>query len=456
MKRRILSFLLTVVVFITGAFTMSGCKPKTKEYSKVVGENSPDAQYLIMMFTNTHIDQIENYLPQMKQLYGENDPESDRLYGFGVIGPMMLNQSIEQMQDVVNKAFDYAEYYNIPVYFQLDDQNNYTDIFGNETDIRFWEEPDMCEWTAFPEEGEKYGNEYDGGVPRFWFNWGNWEYAPAVPNFNSKRYQELMYRNLNEGVLNPLIERYNKLLREGKGYLFAGLATGWETHIPDNSKIYETPRNASGAAERFEMRRFGYAALHEMGYTELRVRKEAAENGKKVNEYMDELLYEVIDEHISYMSSIPASRGIIKRKVYSHIVSLASVGEASSFKPPIGVAANEYNTAGFTMNVESCPFDIEVMMKEILEKDPDADGYACAEGYARGYHDESVATDYFTALFGGDCRMITAFGYTDPPTSAFYFNRSSSDGYVKAANKWLKKEMLPDFNFATRKEAANA
>lgn len=75
-----------------------------------------------------------------------------------------------------------------------------------------------------PEEGEEYGgqNKY-GELPRFWYNWGSWRVANPVPNFASQKFRELIVHNLKEGFLKPLNERYNKLKKEDKAYLFAGL-----------------------------------------------------------------------------------------------------------------------------------------------------------------------------------------------------------------------------------------
>lgn len=130
---------------------LGGCE---KEY-----EDLRDDKYITMVFTNTHYEEVESYAPEMKYLLGENDPSTGRMYAAGYIGPMLLTQSIEQMQEEVNMAFDMAEKFNIPVYFQLDDINNYTTLFGGDAEVKYWEDPSMCEWIAFPEEGEEYGGQ---------------------------------------------------------------------------------------------------------------------------------------------------------------------------------------------------------------------------------------------------------------------------------------------------------
>lgn len=114
---------------------LGGCE---KEY-----EDLRDDKYITMVFTNTHYEEVESYAPEMKYLLGENDPSTGRMYAAGYIGPMLLTQSIEQMQEEVNMAFDMAEKFNIPVYFQLDDINNYTTLFGGGAEVKYWEDPSM-------------------------------------------------------------------------------------------------------------------------------------------------------------------------------------------------------------------------------------------------------------------------------------------------------------------------
>jgi hypothetical protein len=61
-------------------------------------------------------------------------------------------------------------------------------------------------------------------------------HAKAFPCFESPGFRSFVLNQYQNGVLDPLMERYNKLISEGKEYLFAGLAIGWETHIPDYSE----------------------------------------------------------------------------------------------------------------------------------------------------------------------------------------------------------------------------
>lgn len=433
---------------------LTGCG--TGEIMKV-NDNSPDdIQYMIFQLTNTHWEEAEYYIQEMKVLYGENDPSTKRVYGVGLMGPMLLNQSIEQMQACINAGFDYAEKYNIPIYFQLDDQNNYTSYFGNDTDIKFWEDPSMCEWVAFPEEGEDYGGQQYGEIPRFWYNWGIWRYAPAAPNFESPKYKALIERNMREGVLKPLLARYDKLLKAGKGWLFAGLANGWECHIPNLSDpqfsgmFNQTILAPDGEAmQSYERRQFGYNALHTLGYTQKTLRREAETRGMRESDLVIELLCGVIQRHMEVMSKQCYDAGIARHKIFTHIVSLASVRPASTFSPAISASVNPYAIPGFTMSPVSCVFDLDVIEEEIAKVDPDVKEFAVAEGYCAGYREQADAEKYFETFFGGNCRLITCFGYTDS-SGTFSYDRSPDFGFVIAVNEWLSGDLLPGFVWADR------
>ena len=129
--------------------TITSCqKAKT-----VINTGEEKMQYMMFMFTNKSYATIEDYLPEMKQLYGDMSIAKKKMYAFGVVGPMVLTQSIEEMQTEVNTCFDYAEKYQIPVYFQMDDLTNYSTAFGSGAEKKFYEDPLMCEWTKFPEAG---------------------------------------------------------------------------------------------------------------------------------------------------------------------------------------------------------------------------------------------------------------------------------------------------------------
>ncbi len=439
-------------------------------------KDGPD-RYIILMFTNKRHGTVKTFLDEMKELYGKNEPSRKRFYGFGLIGPMLLTQSAEEMREEMEAGFSYAEEYDLPVYFQLDDVNNYTKHYGCGAKLKYYEHPEMCEWTCFPEEGERYGGEKKyGALPRFWYNWGHWCCATAFPNIASPELREYIVSQMKTGVLEPLTAWLEKLKKEGREYLFAGMSVGWETHIPDyspdNPLLYVDRENLPvnfisirteeqwkertvGQREKnskdeyynpdreprmhlWEASAYGYSALHTLGYNEERLRKEAAERGVSYDERRKEILYGVIHDYSRLLSKTARDAGIPREKIMTHITGNASfTGKENPFTPPVRCAVNEYSTPGFTMSPLTCRYDLSVMLEKIREADPGQPYFAVAEGYAAGLHGEAEADAYFKEMFGNGALVVTAFGYGDPPTQYFTFERTKEFGYNIAVNRWL-------------------
>lgn len=421
--------------------------------SDPVYEDTRDDKYIVMVFTNTHYEEVPSYAAEMRVLLGENDPNSDRMYAAGFIGPMLLTQSIEQMQAEVNTAFDMAERFNIPVYFQLDDVNNYTTLFGGDAEVKYWEDPSMCEWIAFPEEGEEYGgqNKY-GELPRFWYNWGSWRVAKAVPNFASPKLQELIVHNLKEGFLKPLTERYNKLKKENKAYLFAGCAVGWETHIPDyssdnhllNLSLDNLPRDYATGVQMYEWEaaQYGYGALHALGYDQAKLDAEAAEKGISSKQHMKNILYQVIHDYSELLAKTVYETGVPRNKIFTHTVSASTtLDNDCTFYSPIWTAVNDYSTPGYTMSPVTCKYDMTKMKQQLYAADPNFNEFACAEGYAAGLDTVEKCDAYFAEMFGNGARIVTAFGYPDVNVPVFEFKRDPNFPYIISTNNWLRGDI---------------
>ena len=107
-----------ITALIIAVFPSLGEPPEASDYYE------DDPQYVVFMVTNVHYMNLEPYVKQMVELHGEITPDSKRMYAFGVIGPMCLTQSVEQMNEEVNHVFSLAEKYKVPVYFQMDDCTN--------------------------------------------------------------------------------------------------------------------------------------------------------------------------------------------------------------------------------------------------------------------------------------------------------------------------------------------
>lgn len=414
----------------------------------ITATSEDGVQYVVFMVTNVHYNSLEPYVSEMVALHGEIDSSSDRMYAFGVVGPMCLTQSIEQMNEEVNTVFALAEKYNVPVFFQMDDCTNYATEFGHDATIddegnKFYDDPEMCEWIAFPEEGEEWGGQSYGMLPRWHCNWSGTPFATAggFPCFNSPKYLAWYEKQVTEGFIEPLLENYERLKAEGKAYLLAGINTGWETQIPDyTDKTY-------ASLEEFEKAQYGMHALHNLGYDAESIFDEAVTRMLSETEVIRELLYEVIADYIEFTCKMFYDAGIEKSKIFSHIVSVSSyLGGCSTEYPPTDVCINDYCTPGWTMSPKTCNYNLAQLEKELGENGRNE--YVNAEGYAH-YDDVATCTAYFEESLCGNAKLITVFGY-DQSSGTYGYEKSENFYFVKVVKSWLAREIGPDYTWAKR------
>lgn len=442
---KLLSLLLAVVTFLIPSL---GELPE----KDVTDENDP--QYVVFMVTNIHYFDLEPYVKEMVELHGEIDPQSKRMYAFGVVGPMCLTQSVEQMNEEVNHVFSLAEKYNVPVFFQMDDCTNYATHFGDgattdDKGSKFYNDPEMCEWVAFPEEGETWGGQSYGMLPRWHCDWSGVPFATAggFPCFNSEKYLAWYSGQVREGFIKPLLENYTRLKNEGKAYLFAGINTGWETHIPD----YTGSDYAS--MEDFERTQYGMHALHNLGYNEEKLKKEALKKCMSVEDLTKELLYGVLADYIKFTCRMFFDAGIERHKIFSHIVSLSShTGEFSTWRPPVWVCINEYCTPGWTMSPKTCPYDLDIISMTLAKYGRNE--YANAEGYAH-YDNEETLRNYFTESLLGNAKLVTVYGY-DQETGPYGYVKNEDFYYVKVVKEWMNYSLGADYEWTKRPDLAEA
>ncbi len=411
-------------------------------------EADDGVQYVVFMVTNIHYNNLEPYVSEMVTLHGEIDSSSDRMYAFGVVGPMCITQSIEQMNEEVNTVFALAKKYNVPVFFQMDDCTNYSQDFGNgattdENGSKFYDDPEMCEWIAFPSEGEEWGGQKYGMLPRWHCNWSGVPFATpgGFPCYNSPKYLDWYRNQVTEGFIKPLMENYNRLKAEGKGYLLAGINTGWETQIPD----YTNETYAS--LQEFEKAQYGMHALYNLGYDEASLKKEADERMMGVDELKRELLYGVLADYIEFTCKMFYDAGVEKSKIFSHIVSLSTaLGYCTTVFPPTYVCINDYCTPGWTMSPKTCPYDLSMLEKQLAENGRNE--YVNAEGYAH-YDNVETCTAYFEESLCGNAKLITVFGY-DQSTGTYGYEKSPDFYFVKVTKSWLAREIGPSYYWSSR------
>lgn len=457
----------------------------TKKY---VDTSDKSAQYVVFMLTNVKYTDVEKFLPEMKALHGEIEAGAKRMYAFGVVGPFILNHTVETIKKQVDTCLSLAEKYDIPVYFQMDDCKQYytfhrapTLYFGDEENCihkgingkrykHFYNDPDMCEWVALPKGTESWGGEGNGKLPRWLCDWGDVKNFAHVkggfPCFNSESYLAWYDEQIKEGFVKPLVRRLKKWQKQGKEYLFAGVCTGWETMIPDYqddavispgispfySKLYPWEKTQYGMHAIYNLKGEDGKRLYP---DDAALQKAAEQASLTVPMFKRELLYKVVKGYIEHTCKLFYDAGISRLKILSHTLSRASLmDKADTFALPIWVNVNDYCLPAWSMAV-TCPFDMKVIEKTIAENAPGLNAYANAEGYAsNGGENEESCKKYIEDFLGGNARLITIFGYDHggaksitmgyPRDKDFYFTRLIKD--------WRKGKLLPEYDFDRRPE----
>lgn len=391
----------------------------------------------------------------VKQVYGTFGPNKHGEYqvAIGVGGPNLLVSDKQDIVDLVDQMFDLAEAYDYPCYFQLDDQvglgYDAISVYGTKektADNWIYDNIDMVEWYNFPT--EKGGT---GQQARFWFNWGSWLCVPGFPCYNSPTYLEFLTRKLSY-FTEAVNARYEKLKAEGKEYLFAGVATGWETGVPsyedaDPNNPYVDVQTGD-AMKSYEYNRLGYHMLYNKGWTQAKLEIEAERRGMTFDELWAEEIAACQQEYSSFICRYIIEHTSIPRiKINTHVVGTDSMNvedTTNTAHPRISTAVNPYSTPGFTMSGVSAPYNVIGLLEKIRKEDPEQIYFVNAEGYATGLTDDpDVPYIYFDEMFSNGCTNVTIFGYNyDDPDGVgggYYCPRDPAHPFNQAIMEYLNR-----------------
>jgi hypothetical protein len=407
--------------------------------------------YLTFDFNLLKKNEAEKRIVDLKRCLGEQLKGTNRLYGFGMSTPQLLTQSTEEMSDLINIGFDLALKYDIPVFFHCDYMYDTSKTNGSGATPKYYEDPLMCEWTAFPEEGQTHGP-----VPRNWYNWGTWQARPAIPCFESPRFKAFIKKQLLYGVVKPVLKRLDELKAKKKEYLFAGISAGWETHVPnftppsiynlnpDNPPVYIEDSNV--VMQKWEMAQTGYAALYWRGWNQKKIEKEALKRGIEQNQLITDILYDVTHDYMEMCARVAFEAGIPRNKIFTHIVPMESTKPRNtSSVPKIWTAVNDYSVPGFTFSQGSgAVYDMNALREKIALVAPAQKHIACCEGYTRFLDSYADFGGFLNEMTNGGAILINLIGWTDPHGSPFKIIPESPA--INAAKDWLAGKELKEIN----------
>jgi len=381
--------------------------------------STEEAEKLYFIVLGNETDNWQNDFPA-------RHPEEIRQVAFS---PMMrpMRQSTAQLEQKVIDKLDFAEESGYPVCFHIDDWNYPPmDNDTNPSPEEWRNDPEMIEWTAFPEGGETNGPL----LMRRWLNWGTWEILSPSPNFESPKFRELMRTRISDGIANPIATRVEQWKQEGRSYLFAGIVVGWETGY------YTMDQNVPGMEPGEEDVNTGYAALHARGHSAASVAQVAEDEGITVAEAHQLLMNDVKHDYTEFLARTVHDCGISTNRIYTHYPQ-AGFGpyhehyaplEGDGRKSPIEVTMNPYCQTGVT----GTDIEGQEAMLELLQENGRSKFGMVELNFFPELLQEEYAFNYFNTIFDHGATMITIFDW--------WGGTSGQPGTVAGIQRWLDDE----------------
>ncbi len=406
---------------------------------------------------------------EMRKEFGEQRPGQQRYIGFSVWIPT-LNLTLEQLKAEIVSALDLAERNKIPVFFHLDDEHM---LWGNP---EFLQNKEMAEWSDFPKAGSKQGPV----VPRYWLNWGDPANVYPVPPlcFACQQTKAIMAKRLKECVALPIVQRLNRWRKEGKEYLFAGLASGNETKVPDFSRGYEGYRGVGepggldntqfpaikNTMTKTEMLPIGYHSLSVMGFNKQTIENLARAQHKTKSRIVHELLFKVAQDYAEFQTRTLNLAGLPKSNTYTHFTStnytmgslddqlkaIESQPSASArpgsdnMAPPVVASVNQHSRPGFTIVKNGV--DLNELVSQLQKAGAPDRGmsWAAVESYACSGQPGTPQTQvqyeqYLGGLLSHGAKVVNCYGWNI--TSGPYTVKTS--GVIPAVKAWVNGKKLP-------------
>ena len=397
--------------------------------------------------------------------FGAQPAGRDRYVGFSVALTPTLNLDPGHLKAQVTLALDLAERNDLPVFFHLDDQH-------------FWwrspelsRNPDMTEWSDFPKPGEKSGP----AVPRYWLPWGD---PPSVfpappPCLACPAFRAEMARRLRDDVAATIAQRFKKWQGQGRGYLFAGVASGNETQVPDFRVSARAGWPASGQGRdttgarpvnvpmtEADMVPTGYHSLHALGCDRAALEKLARERGIGPERVVEQLFDGLAHDYAEFQDKTLVEAGLPAERIYTHFTSSSrSTGMEPERKPepsgrfgagpqspPIAASVNRYSRPGFTVVRGGVNLDELVAQLSRAGAPEGGRAWAAVESYATTGQPGVPQTqeqyeEYLGGLLAHGAKVVGVYGWNIPWIARSPY-RLKGSGVIPAVKKWLSGAAL--------------
>lgn len=228
------------------------------------------------------------------------------------VGPLTLNQSEGEIGELIRRTFAIGKAHDVAVAFHIDDQM----FWNGRKDL---ENKDCIEWTDW-NGSMSTGRRLD---------WGP-QPAKAPPGLclNSAGVKAAV-KQRGEFIGREIARELGALNAAGKPHLFAGVIAGWETMFGRD-----------------------FATGKMLGYHSAKNRGLSASSSRSE---LDNVLTQVVREHIALWANSLAALGVPREKIYCHVASLGieqappgqTLAEAQGFAP-LAVAFDKRYRPGFS------------------------------------------------------------------------------------------------------------
>ena len=331
--------------------------------------------------------------------------------GFAV-GPLMFNQSDEDTRRLIKESFKIAREKNIAVAFHIDDH-------------MFWD----ARKDLFSDKNNFEWSDWKGTVSTATrLDWGlTPSKAPAQMCLNSPAIK-LAVENRAKLIGREISTELQQLNHEGKGELFAGVITGWETQIGHD---FATSKS------------LGFHALSNRGLTD-----------KQTSAQCDAELVKLVKEFIELWSTNLAQSGVPANKIYSHIAFTEQglvTARNQSFAQQVGYATadtafGKNHRAGFSTYPSENT--IEQVRAEVAKHGNPP--WISAEGanvIPNGAPGEARMETYLAKMFNHGAVIVNIFSWGiggEAMKNTFFRRATENDEAISAYRKFLAGKQLTE------------
>lgn len=249
-------------------------------------EGPPTPQYMC----------IVNGVDDFTRDFPPPSPADDRMACSGSIHYTLLRTPAEIAAEM-NAVLDGAETSGYPLFVNLDDWNFPRAAWAGD--------PGIVEWTA-----------WDGTLATYRdIEWRTDNPQRPPPNVESPAFRAEI-APVFDAAFGTLASRLKRWRDQGRGYLLAGVAVGWESG-------YYTEFDGPAPF------RTGFAALTARGLTDAAIAAAAANRGVTYWEEFDAQMYRAIHDYIAWLCERAVRAGLPREKLFTHFT-----GVPDDWRPP--------------------------------------------------------------------------------------------------------------------------